>query len=642
MKWIWKGIAVLVISSVPVFSWADSDEQSTVSYTTGTRITPDATSIFGTRYSRVIRLEHDGRPNQALLATYECWPADFPFFRSEGDGHTWTQISQMPLIASGGWNMRVEPDLLELPVEMGGLPAGTILLAGNAWNDAPPEGEPNRRHDLWYSLDQGLSWHFRGTIEVQDDSRNVNIWEPQLEITADGRLACYYSEERNAPYNQILAQRISDDGGLTWGEQSLVCAIPDSTQRPGMPVVTKMGNGTYVMSFEAVGKAVNSHQVHIKFSADGIDWGDPTDYGTPVEDSNGIYPAACPTITWTPAGGPQGTLIITAAKVGGGTPDTDRKLFLNTSGGSGAWTMLPAPVQWQGGNTLSGWSQGMIPSADQQGIIQLAPSSITINGSDEYNEMRVGRQQLIVPGNDYTLRHEASRLTLEIPGGTTVLETQYSLAALTKYARQRWAFSSIGHNSWVVRNPVNGLAWDHNWEPVAGDPVFQWEYNGLLPQQWQLMPTGRGSWKFISAAGDNLALASEGDVTTLETESEGVAPDREWFPIVVNALDAVPPLQPSGLTATVGDRFVSLEWDESTESDWASYSVYRAAAGVGPYQAIASGLTVAGFIDRSVSNGASYYYIVTATDREVECFFPSPSKQTVSFSSRKTPTHLLP
>ncbi|MBN2783725.1 MAG: RICIN domain-containing protein, partial [Pontiellaceae bacterium] len=284
----------------------------------------------------------------------------------------------------------------------------------------------------------------------------------------------------------------------------------------------------------------------------------------------------------------------------------------------GDWTMQPAPVQWQGGNILSGWSQGIIPTRDQQGLIQLAPSSITIDGSDEYNEMLVGRQQLIVPGVSYTVRNENSRLRLEVPAGSSVLGTRFQQAELTKYTRQRWAFSSLDDNVWMVTNEGNGLVWDHNWEPVAGDPVFQWDYNALLPQQWRLVPTGRGPWKVLSGAGENLALSVAGGSIAsgalIELAAEAAVPQQEWLPVEVGSADAAPPSAPVGLSAVDGDGKVRLEWSANSETDLAGYSVARASSSGGPYQVIASGVSGSAFTDITVDNGSIYYYVVTAVD----------------------------
>ncbi|MBW8040334.1 MAG: cellulase family glycosylhydrolase [Planctomycetes bacterium] len=78
--------------------------------------------------------------------------------------------------------------------------------------------------------------------------------------------------------------------------------------------------------------------------------------------------------------------------------------------------------------------------------------------------------------------------------------------------------------------------------------------------------------------------------------------------------DITPPAAPTGLSATAGDATVSLDWDDNSEPDLAVYDVYRSTTTGGPYSVIDFDLTSSDYIDNSVSNGTTYYYVVTAVD----------------------------
>ncbi|MGC9943945.1 MAG: sialidase family protein, partial [Verrucomicrobiota bacterium] len=93
----------------------------------------------------------------------------------------------------------------------------------------------------------------------------------------DGTLALFYSSEKhvtdNPSYSQIISEKISTDDGRTWGSEIWVVWDPNApAERPGMPVVTKMANGHYLVVFEVVG----SHQANVfcKTSNDGKTWKD--------------------------------------------------------------------------------------------------------------------------------------------------------------------------------------------------------------------------------------------------------------------------------------------------------------------------------------------------------------------------------
>jgi hypothetical protein len=371
--------------------YADSSPSTVLAYTCGTRITANSPIVGGTRYGRLIRLQHDGSCNGNLIATFEAWPNNFGIYQSSDDGLTWTQIAAPLLSSTSGWKMRVEPDLFELPVSTGNLSAGTILLAGNART----KHSNNHRMEVWYSTNRGQAWQFRGLV---DQSTNQGLWEPHLALSSSGQLICYYSDERfqASGYNQLLGERISPDGGLTWGPETYVCAVADGVKRPGMAVTAKLPNGQYALSYEGVDFGGDS-QIYIKFSHDGTNWGSSTNLGTAVQTASGAYLGATPYIIWSPVGGPNGTLIVSGQYLTN-TPNTDREFLINTNLGQGNWTMIPSAVQWQGGgNHLSGWSQGMIPTAGGQGVIQMASSQVTVNGNTNYNEMLIGREQLVQP-----------------------------------------------------------------------------------------------------------------------------------------------------------------------------------------------------------------------------------------------------
>jgi fibronectin type 3 domain-containing protein len=73
---------------------------------------------------------------------------------------------------------------------------------------------------------------------------------------------------------------------------------------------------------------------------------------------------------------------------------------------------------------------------------------------------------------------------------------------------------------------------------------------------------------------------------------------------------AVPPA-PANLTATAGNQQVSLSWTASTGAT--SYNVKRSTTSGGPYTTISSP-TATTYVDSSVTNGTTYYYVVTAVN----------------------------
>jgi fibronectin type 3 domain-containing protein len=69
------------------------------------------------------------------------------------------------------------------------------------------------------------------------------------------------------------------------------------------------------------------------------------------------------------------------------------------------------------------------------------------------------------------------------------------------------------------------------------------------------------------------------------------------------------PIQTTGLTATGGNGQVALAWNATTGAT--SYTVRRSTVSGGAYTVIASGITGTSYTDSNLTNGTSYYYVVT-------------------------------
>lgn len=85
-----------------------------------------------------------------------------------------------------------------------------------------------------------------------------------------------------------------------------------------------------------------------------------------------------------------------------------------------------------------------------------------------------------------------------------------------------------------------------------------------------------------------------------------------WYvePVDVNA-----PTVPSNLSSTAGDGTVSLNWDDNSEGDLDGYNIYRSIiSGSGYSKLNVSLLATSDYTDNTVSNGTTYYYVVTAID----------------------------
>lgn len=73
-----------------------------------------------------------------------------------------------------------------------------------------------------------------------------------------------------------------------------------------------------------------------------------------------------------------------------------------------------------------------------------------------------------------------------------------------------------------------------------------------------------------------------------------------------------PPSPPANLTATAGDRSVSLAW--SASSGATSYKVKRSTTSGSGYTVVAPSVASTSYTDSGLTNGTRYYYVVTAAN----------------------------
>jgi len=95
---------------------------------------------------------------------------------------------------------------------------------------------------------------------------------------------------------------------------------------------------------------------------------------------------------------------------------------------------------------------------------------------------------------------------------------------------------------------------------------------------------------------------------------------------------SVAPAAPTNLTATPGNAVVTLTWTASTGAT--GYNVKRATTSGGPYTQLAAP-TSSGYTDSSVTNGTTYYYVVSAFNSTGES---ANSAQVVAVPNAPPPT----
>jgi hypothetical protein len=229
----------------------------------------------GTAWTRLAKLQ-----NGDWLAVYTVSPgasSRLEIARSTDNARTWSVLST---VSDPGRH-----------IDNGFLfqrPDGRVLLTGRSL--IPGQ---SYRLPVWRSTDDGRTWgnSYLSVIDANESpggAQNRGLWEPFLFLLPDGRLSVLYADETYADASpsrsQVVAQRVSSDGGATWGPETVAAGAagtePNATNlRPGMPGIARMADGRHILVFEVCNEAANC-PVRQKFSSDGTTWG--TGVGTTI------------------------------------------------------------------------------------------------------------------------------------------------------------------------------------------------------------------------------------------------------------------------------------------------------------------------------------------------------------------------
>ena len=154
----------------------------------------------------------------------------------------------------------------------------------------------------------------------------------------DGTLVCYYSDESDADnYSQKIMYKTTMDG-YHWSEPVTLIASSKQSDRPGMPVVTRLKDGSYFMVIEVVG--MDGNPIYYKRSPDGLNWGDVASLGTLLETIDGKTMGSAPFCGYSPVGE---TLVVSAAFMRTGVSNTGSDYFISHDQGE-TWTAVGHPL----------------------------------------------------------------------------------------------------------------------------------------------------------------------------------------------------------------------------------------------------------------------------------------------------------
>jgi fibronectin type 3 domain-containing protein len=216
---------------------------------------------------------------------------------------------------------------------------------------------------------------------------------------------------------------------------------------------------------------------------------------------------------------------------------------------------------------------------------------------------------------------------MQISAPTATNYTDTGLTNGTKYFYVISAFNSVGqsaNSSEVSATPVPAA-------PATPTGLAATAGNAQVSLSWNAS-TGATSYhvKRSTSSGAETQISAPASNSFTDT---GVTNGTKYFYVVsavnsggesansseVNATPAapaVPPATPTGLQVTAGNAQVSLIWNASTGAT--SYNVKRSTVTGGPFSTTLASPTATNYTDSAVTNGTTYFYVVSAVNASGE------------------------
>lgn len=479
-------------------------------------------------YPRLIRLQHSGVANGRLIASFDNGNTG-AIYESTNEGSSWQSVGNItettpPRNCCSG--------LYEVPQQLGATAPGTLLWATSVGTDQGSRGPSSIR--VYRSADMGRTWSFLATAV----SGTTGLWEAEFGVDNQGRLIMYFSSEeyKAQSYNQVLSHRVSTDGGLTWSPDVMDVGVADNAARPGMPVVRRLPNGSYVMTYEVCG--TRGCDAYIRTSPNGTDWGDPTNLGTRIESTAGHHFSHAPTVSFAADGTPNGKLLAIGQEMRNNSDNrvadlNGKVIMVNTNNGVGPWTEIAAPVEVPGArdNPCPNYSSQVLPSADGTSLLEIALDFSNGECRAFYNTGSITAPPntafapASIANGVYRLVSKNSGRALDVDKCATENGANVQQFDWLGGDCQRWQLEALGDGYYKITSQNSGRVLDVaacSKDNLANVQQYDWLNNDC--QKWRIEQVGGSFYRLVNKNSGRVL-----DVDACSTENFGNVQQFEWL-----------------------------------------------------------------------------------------------------------------
>jgi hypothetical protein len=190
---------------------------------------------------------------------------------------------------------------------------------------------------------------------------------------------------------------------------------------------------------------------------------------------------------------------------------------------------------------------------------------------------------------------------------TNGISTPLASSIYTRNATTEWALLASPDDNWYIISLNDGRRLG-NTNGVVGLAPFGSTGTNV---EWTFTGPDSSGYYFIGDVAGTINLSGSGTAPAIvfNTVSSSTQNNNTRWRLVkpYQAVAILPATPPAAITAKPGDKNVALSWSGSNSV----FNVYRSPVSGGPYTLIAATLTNTNFTDTTVTNGISYFYVVT-------------------------------
>ncbi|MGF7137731.1 LamG-like jellyroll fold domain-containing protein [Roseimarinus sediminis] len=235
--------------------------------------------------------------------------------------------------------------------------------------------------------------------------------------------------------------------------------------------------------------------------------------------------------------------------------------------------------------------------------------------------------QPVIDGQ-YILVNRNSSKIMEVAGGSATAGANVRQNSYKNANYQQWYVKPVStriggdYSYYTITAVHSGKALDiMNWSLDAGGNLIVWDDAKGANQQWYLDYIEDG-WFNIRSRHSSLCIevanASAVSGANIQQGAPADAYSQQWRLIPAGAaVEFDAPDVPKNLQASANAESIALQWQKSSASDVAGYTIYRSKKSGGPWETIARQVNTTAFVDNTCISGEPFFYRIKAVDHSL-------------------------